>query len=231
MVGIEEIVMRKFLVAALMAGVASSAFAADLPSRKAPPAPVYAAPPVFTWTGFYVGVNGGYGFGDFRGGGNTTFGNPNGGLVGGTAGYNYQINSLVLGVEGDLDWADLSKSKTLPSKAVTTAKVDALGHVLGRVGFTPFDRTLLYVAGGYAGGQVKGTLDAPTAAGAHFSNSAWQSGYALGAGVEYAVTQNVSVKAQYLFSQLGDQTYFAGKSAVKTGLNVNAITAGINYRF
>ena len=65
--------MKKVLLAALMAGVASSAMAADLPTRKAPPAPqVYAPPPVFSWTGFYVGVNGGWGGGSSGG----DFGSP-----------------------------------------------------------------------------------------------------------------------------------------------------------
>ncbi len=103
----EEIAMKKVLLAALMAGVASSAMAADLPTRKAPPAPqVYAAPPVFSWTGFYVGVNGGWGGGSSGG----DFGSPTGGLVGGTVGYNYQVGQFVAGLEGDWDWADLNKS-------------------------------------------------------------------------------------------------------------------------
>jgi outer membrane immunogenic protein len=76
-----EYVMKKILTAALLASVATSAFAADLPSRKGPPpAPVYYAPP-FSWTGFYVGINGGYGFGDVNGnnfaaGGGPVFGRP-----------------------------------------------------------------------------------------------------------------------------------------------------------
>ena len=99
--------MKKVLLAALMAGAASSAMAADLPTRKAPPAPqVYAAPPVFSWTGFYVGVNGGWGGGSSGG----DFGSPTGGLVGGTVGYNYQVGQFVAGLEGDWDWADLNKN-------------------------------------------------------------------------------------------------------------------------
>jgi opacity protein-like surface antigen len=78
MVCIEEIGMKKILLAALMAGVATSAFAADLPTRKAPPAPapMYVVP-AFTWTGFYVGVNGGYAVGNGGGG----FGNVDGGMA------------------------------------------------------------------------------------------------------------------------------------------------------
>ena len=101
--------MKKVLLAALMAGVASSAMAADLPTRKAPPAPqVYSSPLVFSWTGFYVGVNGGWGGGTNGG----AFGSPTGGLVGGTVGYNYQVGQFVGGLEGDWDWADLNKNGT-----------------------------------------------------------------------------------------------------------------------
>ena len=99
--------MKKVLLAALMAGVASSAMAADLPTRKAPPRlRGLCAPPVFSWTGFYVGVNGGWGGGTNGG----DFGSPTGGLVGGTVGYNYQVGQFVAGLEGDWDWADLNKN-------------------------------------------------------------------------------------------------------------------------
>lgn len=218
--------MKKILTAALMAGVATSAFAADLPTAKGPPpAPVFIAPP-FTWTGVYVGVNGGYGFGS---GGNAVFGNPSGGLVGGTVGYNYQIGQFVTGVEGSLDWANLTKNQALLDGSMTSAKVNSLGNILARFGFAA-DRTLFYVAGGYAGGDVEG--NDMTARGLAFSNSGWQNGWALGGGIEYAVTDHISVKAQYLFSQLTDRTYFAGSpDAVKSGLNVNTLTTGINYKF
>jgi outer membrane immunogenic protein len=226
MVGKKEIVMKKILTAALLATVATSAFAADLPTRKGPPpAPVYVPPP-FTWTGFYVGVNGGYGFGS---GGNATFGNPSGGLVGGTAGYNYQIGQFVTGVEASLDWADLTKTQILLNGSSTSQKVDSLGNILARFGLAA-DRALFYVAGGYAGGDVRGTD--LTAAGLSYSNSGWQNGWALGGGVEYAFTNNISAKAEYLFSQLSDKTYFAGSpDVVKAGLNVNTFKVGVNYKF
>jgi outer membrane immunogenic protein len=218
--------MKTILTAALLAGVATSALAADLPTQKGPPpAPVYVPPP-FTWTGFYIGVNGGGAFGS---GANGTFGNPSGGLVGGTVGYNYQIGQFVTGIEGRLDWADLSKSQTLLDGSMTASKVDSLGNILARFGFAA-DRALFYAAGGYAGGEVRGTD--LTAAGLYSSTSGWQNGWALGGGVEYALTNNISLKAEYIFSQLNDKTYFAGTpDIVKTGLNVNTITAGINYKF
>ena len=129
--------MKKFLLAALMAGVASSAMAADLPTRKAPPAPMSYAPPVFSWTGFYVGVNGGWGG---TSGGND-FGSPTGGLVGGTVGYNYQISQFVTGLEGDWDWADINKSGVNGFVGPYSNKIDQLMTARARVGYA-FDRAL-----------------------------------------------------------------------------------------
>lgn len=208
--------MKKFLVAALMAGVATSAFASDLPTRKAPPAPypAYVAP-AFTWTGFYVGVNGGYGVGN--GGGD--FGNPSGGFIGGTAGYNYQIGQLVLGVEGDLDWADLHKSG-LNALTSYSSRVDSLFTARARVGYA-VDRVLLYVTGGYAGAEDKVTLDG------YGSQSDWRSGGVIGGGLEYAFTNNISAKAEYLYAPFADKTYLGEKS----DLSLSLIRAGLNYKF
>src|SRR5476651_2559028 len=98
----------------VFAAAAQTAFAADLPRRPPPDYPTKAPPlRAFDWTGFYVGVNGGYGWGksryDFGAAGINRF-NVNGGLVGGTIGYNYQFGQTVLGIEGDIDWADINGS-------------------------------------------------------------------------------------------------------------------------
>lgn len=217
--------MKTILATALLASVASTAFAADLPTQKGPPpAPVYMAPP-FSWTGFYLGINGGYGFSS--GGGK--LGDPSGGLVGGTVGYNYQIGQFVTGIEGRLDWADLSKNQTQLNGSMISSKVDSIGNVLGRFGFAA-DRALFYVAGGYAGGQVAGSD--LTKAGLYSSTSNWQNGWAIGGGIEYALTNNISLKGEYIYSALNDRTYFAGTPDItRTGLNISTITAGVNYRF
>jgi outer membrane immunogenic protein len=213
----EEIAMKKFLLAALFAGVATSALAADLPTRKAPPAPTPAyAPPAFGWTGFYIGVNGGYGFGA----GGKDFGDPGGGLVGVTAGYNYQIGQLVLGVESDWDWADLTKSGANLVGSYSS-RVDDLFTARARAGYA-IDRALLYVTGGYAGAEDKIGL-------AGFgSQSDWRSGGVIGAGLEYAFTNNISAKAEYLYEPLADKSFAAG---TKSDLNLSFVRAGLNYKF
>src|SRR5215207_3467612 len=103
-------------VTALTTAGLSAASAADLPVRAAPPAPIFAPVPIFTWTGFYAGVNAGWGWrSDDRqsvilGGavpGTLNFDNNNdGGFTGGAQiGYNYQIGSFVIGLETDIQWA------------------------------------------------------------------------------------------------------------------------------
>src|SRR5947209_19380723 len=103
----QETTMKRALLAGLALSVLSvgHTLAADLPNRRVAPAPAYVPPPIFSWTGFYVGVNGGGVFGDFTKGGKSTFGSPTGGLVGGQAGYNQQFGQIVVGVEGDIHWA------------------------------------------------------------------------------------------------------------------------------
>ncbi|MGA2043697.1 MAG: outer membrane protein [Roseiarcus sp.] len=233
--------MKKMLLAALLAGAATSAFAADLPTRKGPPpAPAYYAP-AFSWTGFYVGVNGGFGTTDLRGnsfgpfagvGPVSAFGSPSGGLIGGTVGYNYQIGQFVIGAEASLDWADLSKSRSFFNGSSDKLKVDSIGNVLGRLGYA-WDRTLFYAAGGYAGGDVHASGFNDAFYGVNFpGSSGWRSGYAVGGGIEYAFTNNISVKGEYLFSQLQGKTYYGGTpDAVKAGLDINTFKVGVNYKF
>jgi outer membrane immunogenic protein len=218
MVGNEEIVMKKVLLAALMAGVASSAMAADLPTRKAPPAPVTYAPPVFSWTGFYVGVNGGWG--GASGGGN--LGSPTGGLVGGTVGYNYQIGQFVAGLEGDWDWADINKSSVNGVAGAYSNKIDDLVTVRARAGYA-IDRALLYVTGGYAGAD-----DRVSAAIPGVSSTDWRSGGVIGAGLEYAFTNNISAKAEYIYAPFQGRSYATG---VKSDLDLSIVRAGLNYKF
>lgn len=218
--------MKKILLAALLATVATGAFAADLPSKKNPPAmqPIYTTP-AFSWTGFYLGVNGGYGFGSMS---NTRFGNPSGALIGGTAGYNYQIGQVVVGAEGDYDFSTLRKSNTI---AGGTTKFTTNGGMMTarlRAGYA-IDRALLYVTGGYAGIDTNGSFVLGGATGAQES---WRNGGVIGGGVEYAFTNNISAKAEYLYAPMSSKSYFAGTPiAENSGLAVSVARLGLNYKF
>ena len=224
--------MKNILVGALLASVAfTSAFAADLPTRKSAPEPYIPPPPVFSWTGFYAGVNGSYDWGTLRHDYAGDFAHsPNGGFGGLTAGYNYQISQYVIGVEGDWAWGDMSKSRGFADGSSSSFKADQMATARARVGYA-FDRALIYVTGGYAGLDTKGTFNDATL-GATGTGTHWLNGYALGAGLEYAFTNNISAKAEYLFSQVGEKNYFTpGVDGTKAGLDISTIRVGVNYKF
>ena len=214
--------------------ISSAAIAADLPGRRGAPAPTpYLSPaPAFSWTGVYVGVNGGFDWANFTKGGRNAFGSSTGGLFGATVGYNYQISpNFVAGIEGDADWTNLSSTKVnaFSTNSASKSTLNSLFTVRGRLGYA-VDRALIYATGGYAGGNVKSSLRDVTN-GITATDSSYRSGYALGAGLEYAFTNNISAKAEYIYTSLGSKSLFAGVDTIKPGLNVQTIRAGINYRF
>ncbi len=222
-------------VGALSILSALPSFAADLPARnQAPyqPAPAYGSVPFFTWTGFYAGVNGGLNIANFNGGAGKVWGGAVGALLGVTGGYNYQFNQIVLGVEGDFDLDTVRNSKTTVGPAFGFGKQTNNLTVRGRVGVA-VERSLLYVTGGYAGGDISGSLlDTTLPPGAqYFANDGWHSGYALGAGIEYAFTDRISGKAEYLYENLGTQRAFAAPRLTNAGASDNILRGGVNYHF
>jgi len=217
---------RMFLVLASLTALTGSAAAADL-SRPAPQyykAPV--AAPVYNWTGFYIGINGGGGFGrsvwDRTGGFNTS-----GGLVGGTVGYNYQVGQAVFGVEGDIDWANINGTTNNACAPGCKTGDDWLGTVRGRLGYAA-DRFMPFITGGAAFGDIK--TSTPGFAGATQTNVGWT----VGAGLEFAIAQNWTAKAEYLYVDLGK--FNCGLSCGVTATDnvsftTNLVRAGVNYHF
>ncbi len=219
--------MNKHLLAVLLAGVSTSAFAADLPTSKGPPAPpsaVYA--PIFTWTGVYAGLNAGVGITSLD---NSNFAAPTGGVFGGQVGFNYQAGQLVLGAEGDLEGAWLNRSGTY---ALGTNKFETGMMTTERLrAGVALDRTLLYVTGGYAGIDTRGRFN-DTVDGFSGSQTIWRDGGAIGVGGEYAFTNNLTAKVEYLYMPFTNATYFAGTPSAETsGLSINLIRLGVNYKF
>ncbi len=230
---------RVLLIAGALALLGGSqALAADLPQRaplpKAPAA--YVPVPVFSWTGFYLGINGGFGFGQSSWT-DPTFGstgnfNTSGFLVGGTIGANYQIGSFVIGVEGDGDWNDANGTTFAAGCVVVgcTTKSDWLATVRGRAGFA-WDRVLFYGTGGAAFGGVQAA-----AGGLPFATGT-QTGWTAGAGVEFAFAPNWTAKVEYLFVDLGNFSCPAVSCGDPNGfadnvtLKENIVRAGINYKF
>jgi len=222
--------MKRVILACIgVVALGGAAAAADLP-RAPSPAPYYKAPvyaPAYNWSGFYIGINGGGGWGrsDW-----TTTGSfdTSGGLVGGTIGYNYQINQAVLGVEGDIDWADINGSTAAVGCPTTSCKTSDswLSTIRGRLGYAA-DRFMPYVTGGAAFGDIKAS--GPGLTGADNTNAGWT----LGGGIEFAIAGHWTAKAEYLYVDLGH--FNCGISCGAATQNVswrsNIGRVGINYRF
>lgn len=216
-------------VAAILSPALASA--ADLPSRYAP-APYYEPAPIFAWTGLYAGINGQFGVGSYTRGGSPVFGDPLGGLGGGTIGYNYQSGKLVVGAEADIGFGSLSDTGSLGARTNGTGTINTLGTARMRVGYV-WDRALLYVTGGYAGTGLQGKVnDFSRAPNLVLGESHYLNGYAVGGGVEFAITTKISVKGEYIFTGFNSTPYFSGtRDAISSGANVNLIRAGLNYHF
>jgi outer membrane immunogenic protein len=202
--------MKKLLLASVaIMTISASALAADLPRRSAAPyspAPttsVVTAVPSFTWVGFYAGLHAGYVWSDI-----TTRVTPpltvdgDGFMFGAQAGYNAQFGALVAGVEGDISWTDVGGSATGAGGTSFHADLDWLATARGRLGVS-FDRALVYGTAGFAFGDTNYRVASGGVAGA---SSDVSTGYALGAGVEWAFTNNLTAKAEWLYYDLGRDT-------------------------
>lgn len=211
---------------------APAAFAADLPARGGAfsPAPVFVQSQQFVWTGFYAGLNAGYGWGKFNRAANVLMRDTRGGVLGGQLGYNYQFGNLVVGVEGDLNWSWMSGSGSPAAGVATRGSLEWFGTLRGRVGFAA-DRALIYATGGYAGGEVKATIVNTVAPAFTESTSSWRNGWALGGGIEYAFTNNVTARAEYLYMNLGSRLLFPVNVPTTSNYTASVVRAGVNYKF
>jgi outer membrane immunogenic protein len=286
--------IRRTLLGSVFVLAAGAASAADLPSRAT--APVYAAP-MFTWTGFYAGVNAGAHFNNggqgistvglvapnnvFYTGGN---GDKSGFMGGVQVGYNMQSGSFVYGVEADLNYRDRKRGSNgvFPAPADLTPGFDDrtdftvsqgratnwFGTLRGRLGFA-FDRVLVYGTGGLAIGGSGGSssvtqrdyfeinpgvlfvTDIRTLAST--SSKKNSVGWSLGGGFEYALSDRISLKLEYMHVDLGRSsdtfTTLASAGAPPLGPPIGAtmtagnritvrhenkfdiVRAGVNYRF
>lgn len=195
--------MKKILlsgVALVALFAAAPASAADVPVRG----PIYkAAPvaPVFNWTGFYFGGHVGYGWSDSASGIS-----PDGFIGGLQAGYNWQLSpNFVLGIETDITGTDMTD-------AAGPSHIDYLGTLRARLGYA-WDRTMLYGTGGLAWNRT-------SVGGFHDTDT----GYALGAGIEWAFAPNWSAKVEYMYYNFDNATTFGNT-------DISTIKLGLNYRF
>jgi outer membrane immunogenic protein len=239
--------MKKFLIAAAgLVALATPALAADMaPAPVYSKAPAVVVAPVINWTGFYVGAEGGYGWGrdrlSFPTAGTTTgrF-DTSGGIAGGVVGYNWQASNWVFGVEGNFDWADIKGSTTCPNAALfCRTDLNEIFSGTGRIGYA-WNSVLLYGKGGYA--WTNDRFQAGTTTNGVITElTPWvgRSGWTAGAGFEWMFMPNWSAKFEYdyyNFSSKATNTVAATTGtfvelATLQRYSVNAVKAGINYHF
>ena len=219
----------------------TGSYSADLSTRPVP-APVVAQ--VYNWTGFYVGANGGYGWGSqdpmtpFSNRFDRTSFSTSGGMFGGTVGAQIQQGYVVLGLEGDVDWANVKgngiSTPTIaglaqPITLNVASNISAMGTARARVGVA-VNNWLFYGTGGAA--FVKSSSNGTSIGGVpcgtfgvlpNCSASSWRPGLAVGFGTEWGFTPNWSAKLEYL--------YIATVGSGFSTDHVNTVRAGINYRF
>jgi len=242
--------MKKFLlstVGLLALGMTAPSFAADMAVKAPPPAPP--PPPIFSWTGFYIGANGGWGsthscidFVDFTGlVTRDACANRSGGLIGGQLGYRWQANQFVFGLEAQGDWANLSNTRVsvLFPALSTRVETNGIGLFTGQIGWAAWNAALLYVKGGAAvtgnRADIFTTINGVNLVSA--SSTRW--GGTVGVGFEYAFSPNWSIGAEYdhLWMGTANNTFNGVNAPLATFVNnrisqdVDMVTLRVNYRF
>ncbi len=210
------VVLTGVMIGGMLAG---PAMAADLSRADAPAvkAPAVVPTPVFSWTGFYIGANAGYGWGSGDGLPGSLGADPQGWVGGGQAGYNYQFdNNVVAGVEADLQGGDISAEAGGLSSTLNT-----LGTVRGRLGYAA-GRVMPYVTGGLAWGN--NSLDY-----LGLDQSKTHVGWTAGAGVEYALSEHWTAKTEYQYTDLGSKFYDA--LGADAGVTAHTAKVGVNFKF
>jgi len=243
--------MKKFLLGTVglvaLGLTAAPALAADLAARPYKAAPVM-VDPMYNWSGFYIGMNGGWGssrnryeWTDAAGLFALGYGaDATGGTIGGQIGYNWQASSWVFGLEAQGNWADLSKSFYGPVGTWSVgSKVDAIGMFTGRIGYA-VNNALFYVKGGAAVAKNDAWAAWNNVNFAEASNTRW--GGTVGVGLEYGFTPNWSFGVEYMHAWLGNNDY-AWQSAnfgtagvpvwnnLHTTQDLDLVTFRLNYRF
>ena len=245
-----ELLQKAALASTALALVAGVALAADLPGRRSPP-PAPLLLPAFSWTGFHVGVNAGYGAGagDRLGlfsataiGSNRNLGNlaPRGGFGGIHAGYDYQFDAspLVIGAEADAAYGGLSKSISgvsgpLAYAASSKIRWDASLRLRGGLALGRF---LVYTTGGVAFAGTKYSVRTTAPLASTLSSNSTRTGYTVGGGVEYAFTDNLIGGLEGRYTGLGRKALIgtvvpAGTTNTNQTSSFYSVAARLGYKF
>ena len=241
--------MKTTLTSALVAATFAAMAYSATPVQAADVNDIASVP--VDWSGVSIGINGGHsvgksklgslmggegGIGPLSGAGSSI--NPSGGVFGGQFNAAMQTGRVVLGIAGDMDWAKIEASENphfdyFAETQDFTSHVDWLGTLRGKAGCA-VDRALIYGTGGIAFGGV--TTSFQDGSGDKFSTDDRANGWAVGGGIDYAVSDNVFVGLEYLYVDLGSRDFSFEKESGQyvsgtTDSHLNVIRATLNYRF
>lgn len=224
--------MHRLLLAtgSIVALMTIHAQAADAVAPIAPLEPVVDES-LYNWTGGYVGVQIGYGWGNIdrqvvpAGFANSYSAD---GFIGGVhAGYNHMIDRFVLGIEGDFDLTAMHGNDGGAGGTVDAAYFNWMASVRGRVGYA-IDRVMIYGTGGVAFASVQNF----NVAGVPAKIDETYTGWTVGAGVEYAFTDNLTTRFEYRYTDFGSQGFApAGLAPFRNDIDVHAVRVGLSYKF
>lgn len=241
--------------AAIVGAFATSSYAADLAVRPQPmQSPAIMEMATSTWTGFYLGGHGGWGWahssstavtgnGNFPVGSTTSDSRPDGGVVGVQGGYNYQFGQWLVGIEGDYSFADIkgddSVISALGNTSTSRGKYTWLADVTGRLGYAGWNGWLVYVKGGGAWTHHDDNSTLTSPAGAVISTSTGSEnrhGWLIGGGAEWMFMRGWSAKIEYNYLDFGTETVTRNVSTGATNLrdnklNMSLLKGGINFHF
>ena len=222
--------MKSVLLAASIVSLTlAAAHVADAAEPLAPFDPVV-DPAIFSWTGGYVGVQIGYGWAEVDRDSIAGFAysfSADGGLAGVHVGYNHQWNRLVLGIEGDVEWAGGRGDDGGAGGTLDTVDLNWDASVRARVGIA-FNRVLVYGTGGVALADV----DQINPSGLPVRSSAMFTGWTAGAGAEFAFADNWTARLEYRYSDFGSERFIAAGLAPFTfDIDMHAVRLGVSYKF
>lgn len=215
----QAMIKSMLVTAATFAAISGAALAADL-TPPPEPAPIAEEVPVFTWSGGYIGLQGGgaWADGDLSVPGAHSTRNLDGGVFGAFAGWNFQNDNIVYGVEGDVyyNWNDGDKNVFGTRGNVGT---DWAGGIRGRLGYS-FDKALIYGAAGWT--TTRGFIELPGD-----DEKKTLNGWTVGAGVDYAITNNIFARGEYRFNDYGSADF----SGIDLDVKQHQLTIGVGVKF
>lgn len=199
------------------------------------------APAAYDWSGFYLGLQAGYGWGDSQvdeidaedGSLSQSQDYDHDGFVGGLhAGYNFDMQGVLLGLEGDIEYADIQGDQDFGGSEDSTDKtIQWLGSLRLRAGVT-MDRALVYATGGVAVGDVDMEASEP---GLSISDSETAWGWTIGGGIEYALTDDISARVEYRYTDLENTEHtgdiFGGTFTYEHDNAFHAVRGGLSWHF